>query len=190
MTDFNQLPSNLPKPINDGAADHLLGLKLPEITLTSTDDEKINLAELKGKVVIFCYPKTGRDGVTMPEGWDQIPGARGCTPQTCSYRDNYQEIKQLGAKIFGLSTQKTDYQKELADRLNLPFSILSDEKMQLTKALSLPTFAIDDMLLLKRCAMITENAKIIALKYPVFPSNSDASWVIDYLAQIQSRLAS
>ena len=186
MSDFNKLPDNLPKPVDDGATDHLLGKKLPNIALPSTDGEQVELAALKGKVVIYCYPKTGRQGVTMPEGWDQIPGARGCTPQNCSFRDHYKEIKQLGAQVFGLSTQTTDYQKEMADRLNLPFPILSDQEMKVTNALALPTFAVEDMLLLKRFSMIIENAEIKAVHYPVFPSDSDAIWVQDYLRRVSA----
>lgn len=184
MVDFDKLPDNLPKPIDDGATDHLLGQRLPAITLPATDGSELELAELKGKVVIYCYPKTSKPGEIMPEGWDQIPGARGCTPQNGSYRDNYKELQQLAVKVFGLSLQPTEEQKEMVDRVNMPFPILSDKEMKLTKALKLPTFTAAGLLLLKRFTMIIENAEIKAIHYPVFPSNSDAKWVIDYLNKL------
>ncbi len=183
MVGFDKLPDNLPKPIDDGATSHLPGQRLPAICLPSTDGLEVELAGLKGKVVIYCYPKTSKPDEVMPEGWDQIPGARGCTPQNYSYRDHYKELQQLGAQVFGLSMQATDEQKEMVDRVKMPFPILSDKEMKLTKALKLPTFVAADMLLLKRFTMIIKNAEIKAVHYPVFPSDSDPKWVIGYLSK-------
>lgn len=127
MTNLNQLPANLPVPEDDGSTDHLKGMKLPNLSLNATTGVAINLSQIKDKLVIYCYPMTGQPNVPLPEGWDEIPGARGCTPQSCSYRNHYQELKLLGAEVVGLSVQSTGYQKEMADRLHLPFPIISDE---------------------------------------------------------------
>lgn len=181
MTNFNQLPSNLPIPQDDGAADHLVGMRLPSVTLNTTTASRLNLGESKGRLAIYCYPMTGQPNVALPEGWDQIPGARGCTPQSCSFRDHYQELRTLGVEIFGVSVQSTEYQKEMADRLHLPFPVLSDADYQLQKALQLPTFVAAGMTLLKRITLIVNNGVIEAVHYPIFPSDSDPVWVIDYL---------
>ena len=127
MTNLNKIPTNLPVPLDDGLADHLIGMKLPSLSLTATNGTKIDLSQVEGCLVLYCYPRTGTPNTSLPEGWDQIPGARGCTPQSCAYRDHYQEIKALGAEVFGLSTQATAYQKEMVGRLHLPFTVLSDE---------------------------------------------------------------
>jgi peroxiredoxin len=124
---------------------------------------------------------TGQPNVALPDGWDQIPGARGCTPQSCSYRDHYLELKALGAEVVGLSVQSTDYQKEMADRLHLPFPVVSDKDYQFQKALNMPTFVAAGMTLLKRVTLIANHGVIEAVHYPIFPSDSDAAWVIDYL---------
>src|SRR4029078_12116764 len=136
------LPSDIPAPQDDGGARHLTGAKLPDIALPTTDGTALNLSKLKGRPVVYNYPRTGVPGVDPPDGWDQIPGARGCTPQSCSFRDNLAELTRLGgAQTFGLSSQNTAYQKEAATRFHLPFAILSDEKLALTRALNLPTFS-------------------------------------------------
>ena len=135
------LPENLPVPQDDGAASHLKGLRLPDVALPATDGTSVNLAKLKGRTVVYVYPRTGRPGQALPTGWDAIPGARGCTPQSCGFRDHFAELKRLGvAALFGLSTQDTAYQREAAERLHLPFAILSDADFTLTRALKLPTF--------------------------------------------------
>jgi len=181
MTNLNQLPTDLPIPQDDGSTNHLKGLKLPNFSLNATNGKAINLADIRGKLVVYCYPMTGQPNVALPEGWDQIPGARGCTPQSCSFRDHYQELQELGAEVLALSVQSTEYQKEMVDRLHLPFQVVSDVNYQFQKALNLPTFVVAGMKLLKRVTLIANNGVIEAVHYPIFPSDSDPSWVIDYL---------
>ncbi len=181
MTNLNQLPTDLPVPQDDGACDHLLGMPLPNVALLATDGSMVNLSQLPGRLVIYCYPMTGQPNVPLPEGWDQIPGARGCTPQSCAFRDHYQELQALNANVFGLSVQSTDYQREMATRLHLPFQVLSDEQYQFQKALNLPTFVAAGMTLLKRVTFISHQGRIEAVHYPIFPSDSDPAWVLDYL---------
>ena len=136
------LPPGIPAPVDDGAARHLAGMKLPDVALPATEGAPVNLSKLAGRTVVYVYPRTGVPGVDPPEGWDQIPGARGCTPQTCGFRDHYQELRMLGAEVFGFSTQTTDYQREMAERLNVPFEVLSDSNFALFDALKLPTFVV------------------------------------------------
>lgn len=178
MTDFNSLPENLPPPIDDGATTHLEGAKLPFISLISTFGTKINVGELRGLTVIYCYPKTGRPDEALPENWDLIPGARGCTPQACSYRDHHAELRRLGVELFAISTQSSEYQNEMATRLHLTFPVLSDEHLKFTTALSLPTFQNGGQTLLKRLTMICRDAEIIQVNYPVFPPDKDIERVI------------
>lgn len=186
MENFNNLPDDLPAPNDDGAAAHLLGMKIPAVTLASTSGRPVQLSSVSGRLVLFFYPMTGRPGVPLPEGWDQIPGARGCTPQTCSFRDHYSELQELGASVFGVSTQSTDYQKEAAERLHLPFALLSDQHLELTEALSLPTFEVQRETLIKRLALIVEDGEIVKVFYPVFPSDRNADEVIGWLGQHRS----
>lgn len=181
MTNLNQLPTDLPIPQDDGACNHLVGMSLPNVELLATDGVMVNLSQLAGRLVIYCYPMTGQPNVPLPDGWDQIPGARGCTPQSCAFRDHHQELQALGTKVFGLSVQSTNYQREMATRLHLPFQVLSDDRYQFQKGLSLPTFVAAGMTLLKRVTLIVHQGRIEAVHYPIFPSDSDASWVVDYL---------
>ena len=181
MKNYTELPPDLPILVDDGATNHLLGKRLPNIFLKSTRGDSIDLGSIKGKVVVYCYPMTGQPNVPLPEGWDQIPGARGCTPQSCSFRDHYQELKALGAEVIGLSVQSTEYQKEMADRLHLPFPVVSDSNYEFQKAMSMPTFVVAGMTLLKRVTLIANDSVIEAVHYPIFPSDSDAAWVTDYL---------
>lgn len=181
MTNLNQLPGDLPIPQDDGAADHLVGMRLPAISLETTTHSQFNLGQTQGRIVIYCYPMTGQPNVPLPDGWDQIPGARGCTPQSCSFRDHYQELRSLGADVVGLSVQSTEYQQEMADRLHLPFPVLSDADYRFQQALRLPTFVAAGMTLLKRITLIANDGVIEAVHYPIFPSDSDPAWVIDYL---------
>ncbi|MGE3520900.1 MAG: peroxiredoxin, partial [Vicinamibacterales bacterium] len=125
------LPPNLPVPEDDGAANHLAGARVPPVSLASTDGRLVDLSTLTGRTVVFCYPRTGRPGVEPPDGWDLVPGARGCTPQSCAFRDHHHEFQLLGAGVFGLSTQDTGYQREAAERLHLPFALLSDASLEL-----------------------------------------------------------
>jgi len=176
------LPPGIPAPQDDGGARHLSGTKLPDLALPATDGSAVNLSKLTGRTIVYVYPRTGVPGVDPPEGWDQIPGARGCTPQSCSFRDHFGELKRLGvAQLHGLSTQDTAYQREAAMRLHLPFSILSDEKLKLTRALSLPTFSTAGMTLLKRMALVIDDGIITKAFYPVFPPDKSAAEVIAWL---------
>ncbi|MFO1434842.1 MAG: peroxiredoxin [Gammaproteobacteria bacterium] len=178
---LNTLPADLPVPKDDGAADHLVGLSLPAVSLPATTGPAINPATLRGIAVIYCYPMTGRPNVPLPEGWDAIPGARGCTPQSCAFRDHYSELQQLGAKVFGVSTQSTDYQREAAERLHLPFALLSDVDLNFANALRLPAFQVDGMQLIKRLTLIARDASIVKVFYPVFPSDRNAGDVVQWL---------
>jgi len=178
------LPSGIPVPQDDGAATHLKGLKLPDLALPATSGAPVNLSSLKGRTVVYIYPRTGVPGVDPPEGWDMIPGARGCTPQSCGFRDHAGELKRLGvAQLFGLSTQDTPYQQEAAARLHLPFPLLSDEMLALTKALNLPTFTAAGMTLLKRMALVIDDGTIMQVFYPVFPPDKNAEEVTAWIAK-------
>lgn len=178
----NILPPNIPVPQDDGAARHLAGMKLPDLALPATDGSQVNLSKLKGRAVVYIYPRTGVPGTDLPPGWNDIPGARGCTPQSCSFREHFGELKRLGvAQLYGLSTQDTAYQQEAATRLHLPFTLLSDEKLALTKALKLPTFTTAGMTLLKRMALVIDGGVIAKAFYPVFPPDKSAEEVIAWL---------
>ena len=182
MGTYETMPEDLPRPIDDGACDHLIGMKLPDIDLLATDGSVVNLSAQKRKTVVYCYPMTGKPGIPLPEGWDEIPGARGCTPQSCSFRDHHSELSALGADVFGLSAQDTEYQREMVERLHLPFLVLSDANFKFCELMRLPTFEVNGMRLLKRVTMIAENNTIMKVHYPIFPSDSDAPWVIEQLS--------
>ena len=176
------LPDNLPVPQDDGAARHLKGTRLPDVTLPATDGTSVNLAKLKGRAVVYVYPRTGRPGQATPTGWDAIPGARGCTPQSCGFRDHFADLKQLGvAHLYGLSTQDAAYQREAVERLHLPFAILSDADLKLTRVLDLPTFSVDGMTLIKRMAWVIDDGVITKVFYPVFPPDKSAEDVVSWL---------
>jgi peroxiredoxin len=175
--------STIPKPTDDGAASHLLGIHIPSIPLPATDGTTVDLSTLTGRIVVYAYPRTGIPGVENPAGWDLIPGARGCTPQSCAFRDHFAELKALGlGRLFGLSTQDFAYQREVAERLHLPFPILSDEHLILTQALRLPTFQTSRMTLLKRLTVVIHRGKIEHVFYPVFPPDQNANEVVAWLA--------
>ena len=183
--DLYQLPADLPVPVDDGAARHLAGAALPPVALPSTsgglvrlDDTAIQLA------VVYCYPRTGRpDAVALGStaSWNAIPGARGCTPQSCAYRDHHRELQQLGAVIYGLSTQPTDYQREAVSRLHLPFQLLSDAAGEFLACLRLPWFEVEGVRLLKRVTLIIRQGRIVHCIYPVFPPDKDAETVITWI---------
>ena len=178
---FFELPKDLPVPLDDGAASHLKGMSLVKTALPSTDGVTVDLSSLTGLFVIYIYPMTGRPGVPLPEGWDAIPGARGCTPQSCSFRDHYTELKALGSGVFGLSTQDSEYQREVRDRLHLPFGLLSDSSLQLKIALRLPTFRVNGLELYKRLTLIMDTGTIEKVFYPVFPPDKNAEEVLTWL---------
>ena len=175
--------SLIPAPTDDGAAAHLKGMTLPAINLVATDDTSVTLSTLKGRTVVFAYPRTGEPGkISLVDDWDMIPGARGCTPQTCSFRDLFAELKSAGARhVFGVSTQSNVYQTEMASRLHLPFAVLSDEKLALTRALKLPTMEVAGLTLIKRLALIVDDARISHVFYPVFPPDRNAGDVLAWL---------
>ena len=176
-----ELPEDLPVPTDDGAADHLPGIQIPSVPLSSTAGETVDLSALSGRTVVYCYPMTGRPGSDLPSGWNEIPGARGCTPQSCSFRDHHAELEALGARVFGLSTQDTEYQREATQRLHLPFALLSDEDLAFADTLRLPTFEVDDMVLLKRLTLIIKDGRIEKVFYPVFPPDRSAEDVVGWL---------
>ena len=159
-SNFTELPKNLPVPLDDGAADDLKGKSLAKIALPSTDGGTVELASLTGRFVIYIYPMTGRPGVPLPDGWDTIPGARGCTPQSCSFRDHYKELNALDTGVFGLSAQDTEYQREAHDRLHLPFQLLSDSSLTLKSAMRLPTFRVQGLELYKRLTLIIKPERL------------------------------
>jgi peroxiredoxin len=174
--------STIPAPEDDGAARHLTGSRVPPVALQATDGATVGLSALPGRVVVYAYPRTGVPGVENPDGWDMIPGARGCSPQSCAFRDHFADLKALGVGfLFGLSTQDSAYQREAAARLHLPFPILSDEGLSLTSAMGLPTFRTSGMTLLRRLTLVIENARVRHVFYPVFPPDRNAGDVMDWL---------
>ena len=174
--------SRIPAPVDDGAADHLNGATLPNLSLEATDGSRVDLSTLAGTTVVYIYPMTGRPNVPLPEGWDMIPGARGCTPQSCAFRDHHAELKELGvAHLFGLSTQDSTYQREAAERLHLPFPLMSDEALRFAEALRLPSFEAAGKRLLKRLTIIADDGRIAKVFYPVFPPDRSADDVMDWL---------
>ena len=178
------LPVDLPAPEDDGAADHLAGMRVPHIELPSTGGVDVALDELApGRAVVYVYPMTGQPGVDLPEGWNAIPGARGCTPESCGFRDHHAELRAAGAAtVYGLSSQSTAYQTELAERLELPFEILSDSEHALARALDLPTFTAGGQLLYKRLTLIIADGRIEHVFYPIFPPDELAAQVLAWLA--------
>lgn len=180
--DPTELPSNLPRPENDGACDHLQGRSFPNVALPATSGSLIDVSDIDTTwTVVYVYPRTGVPGVEMPPGWDAIPGARGCTPQACSYRDDYDEFVALDASVFGLSTQATEAQREFAEREHIPFPFLSDHDRDFGSALELPTFNVDCEDLYKRVTLIARGGQIEHVRYPVFPPNDDAVETLGWL---------
>ncbi|WP_237476795.1 peroxiredoxin [Lichenibacterium dinghuense] len=179
--------SRIPAPADDGAAAHLDGLAVPPVPLPATDGTVVDLSRLPGRAVVYAYPRTGRPGVDNPDGWDMIPGARGCTPQSCAFRDHFADLRALGVDhLFGLSAQDTADQREAAERLHLPFPLLSDADGALAAALRLPTMTVDGMTLLKRLTLVIEGGAILRVFYPVFPPDRSASDVLDWLSNPRS----
>ena len=183
LDNLYELPKDLPVPIDDGACDHLTGIALPSVPLPSTAGRLVDLSRIKGRTVVYCYPRTGQPDRDPPHGWNDLPGARGCTPQSCAFRDHYAEVQGYGAQVFGLSTQDTDYQREAVERLHLPFELLSDERLVFANALRLPTFVVESMVLIKRLTLIICDGRIERVFYPVFPPDKNADEVINWLSQ-------
>ncbi|HEX5080333.1 MAG TPA: peroxiredoxin [Geminicoccaceae bacterium] len=185
-SDFSTLPADLPVPVDDGACDHLVGMRVPDIPLPSTAGRSVVLAKTgRPRTVVYVYPRTGEPDKPSPPGWDAIPGARGCTPQSCGFRDHHRELLDLGAEVFGLSAQTTAYQQEMVERLHLPFEVLSDADLRFAWALRLPTFEVagEDgiMTLIKRLTLVLRAGRIEHVFYPVFPPDRSAADTIAWL---------
>ena len=181
---LSTLPPDLPVPVDDGAAAHLTGMRLPHVELPATDGSAVDLAAIPGTVVVFAYPRTGRPGEpSLVDDWDLIPGARGCTPHTCGFRDLHAEFAALGARVYGLSTQDTAYQREMVERLHVPFPVLSDAELALAHTVGLPTMNVAGQTLLKRIAWIARDGVIERVFYPVFPPDKNAG---DVLASLRN----
>lgn len=183
LPSWQGLPSGLPKPGDDGACNHLKGLAFPPIPLASTAGNTVDPSTLSGLSILFCYPRTGAPGETVPDEWNAIPGARGCTPQACSFRDAADDFLTHGVSyVFGVSTQDTPYQQEVRQRVHLPFQLLSDEHLEMTNRLDLPTFEWEGKKLIKRLTMAVEDGKIVHVWYPVFPPDRSAADVLQWLS--------
>ncbi|MDQ0374439.1 peroxiredoxin [Cellulomonas humilata] len=183
--DLTRLPDDLPAPADDGAADHLAGTPLPAISLPATDGSVVALDRLgSGRTIVYAYPLTGRPGTDLPDDWDTIPGARGCTAEACAFRDHHADLLAAGAStVYGLSTQDTPYQREAVDRLHLPFPMLSDGAFELTRAMGLPTFEVAGRTLLRRLTMVVRNGVVEKVFYPVFPPDQHAAEVLAWLVR-------
>ena len=181
--DLLVLPPDLPAPVDDGAARHLPGRRLPALSLPATDGSVVRLDQLgPGRTILYCYPRTGRPGeAPLVPDWDRIPGARGCTPESCGFRDHHAELRALGARVFGVSTQEAAEQQEAADRLRLPFPLLSDHALQLASALELPTLRLAGHVLLRRLTLVARDGRVEHVFYPVFPPDRNAQDVVDWL---------
>lgn len=182
------LPDDLPEPEDDGEADHLQGMKMPDVSLPATDGTIVDLQELPPRTIIYIYPMTGRpDKDVIPEGWDDVPGARGCTPESCGFRNHYDELRDNGVgEVFGLSTQSSEYQREARDRLHLPFEMLSDAEWELTNELDLPTFTIEGDDYLKRLTLVVTGGRIEHVFYPIFPPDEHADEVLEWVKETPS----
>lgn len=178
---FQELPKDLPGPSDDGAAKHLPGLVLPKVLFRATSGGEVDIGSITGRLVIYIYPMTGRPGVPLPDGWDSIPGARGCTPQSCSFRDHYADLQALGVAVFGLSAQPPEYQQEARERLHLPFDLLSDVSLKLKALLSVPTFQVQGLELYRRLTLIARDGRIEKVFYPVFPPDKNIDEVLEWL---------
>ena len=182
--DLYALPSDLPVPQDDGACVHLRGMRVPSVKLRATGGGLVDISKLSGRTIVYCYPRTGRPDQEIPRGWNDIPGARGCTPQSCAFRDHYEDLRQLGIDaVYGLSTQDTAYQQEAVERLHLPFELLSDEQLEFATALRLPTFQVDGIMLIKRLTLVVHKGVIEHVFYPVFPPDSNAPAIIHWLVE-------
>jgi peroxiredoxin len=181
MKDLYRLPDNLPVPMDDGACDHLLGLKIPSVTLKGVSNIDIDPGSTTGMVVIFFYPMIGRPDSPPMTGWNDIPGARGCTPQSCSFRDNHSRLDKLGVKVFGISSQPLVDQKEVSARLELPFELLNDTQLELAKAMNLPTFEYNASTYIKRITIVAIDGVIKKVFYPVFPPDKNVLDVIEWV---------
>jgi peroxiredoxin len=186
MTDLSSLPADLPEPVDDGACDHLPGMDLPAVELRSHDGALHPLREPTSRwLVLFVYPRTGGPGIALPDDWDLIPGARGCTPQSCGFRDHHAELRALDATVWGLSAQPVNEQQQFAERMHIPFPLLNDSGLRLAGApLHLPTFGVDGRTLYKRVTLVAERGRITRVFYPVFPPDRNAADVVEHLTRV------
>ena len=187
MSDYSSLPSVLPVPIDDGAASHLAGMTVPSITLHASNGDEVNLKTLGDDLtILYVYPMTGTPGVALPEGWDDIPGARGCTPESCAFRDHFEELRGAGAtRVLGLSTQSLATQVELAERLHLPYPVLSDSNFLLGSKLNIPSFEVDGVKMYRRITLVIIDSIIEKVFYPIFPPDLHAGEVLGWLRDRQ-----
>ncbi|MBA2694154.1 MAG: peroxiredoxin [Rubrobacter sp.] len=181
--DINTLPEDLPAPTDDGASNHLPGMEVPSLSLPSTAGRIVDIASLPGKTVLYIYPMTGRPDMELPENWNSIPGARGCTPESCAFRDLHAEFRSFGARVFGMSTQSTEYQREAVERLGLQYELLSDENLDFAEAMKLPTFGVEGMTLTKRLTLVIRGSKVEKVFYPVFPPDKHPAEVLEWLSR-------
>jgi peroxiredoxin len=182
--DLHSLPEDLPVPEDDGAGDHLLDAPIPPVVLPSTAGKEVDLGAASaagGHLVVYVYPQTGVPGRPVPDGWDRIPGARGCTPQSCAFRDSAAELAALGASVFGLSAQSLSEQSEFAEREQLPYPLLNDSGFQLSRELGLPTFEANGVEYYRRLTFIARTGRIVKVFYPVFPPQDNAGDVTAWL---------
>ena len=186
LATYTELPANLPVPVDDGACAQLPGRVVPRLSLPVTGGGTVDLGALDGWVVVYVYPMTGRPGVALPPGWDAIPGARGCTPESCGFRDNHAGFSACGVRVFGLSSQDTVYQQEVHDRLHLPFELLSDERLEWARALSLPTFEVEGRRLLRRVTLVLVGGVVRHVFYPIFPPDTHAAAVLAWVRAARS----
>jgi peroxiredoxin len=176
-----ELPEGLPVPEDDGACDHLLGKMLPQLTLESSRGPVSMRALSMDRLVLYIYPRTGQPGQPAGPEWDAIPGARGCTPQSCAFRDHAADLAELGADLAGLSAQPLEEQVEFAERNHIPYPVIADPERKLGAALGLPTFDFDGMTLYKRVTLVVEACAVAQVFYPVFPPNQNAADVVAWL---------
>ena len=177
--------SKIPAPQDDGAARHLAGMAVPDVALAATDGTQVSLAKVPGRVVVFAYPRTGVPGqISLVDDWDMIPGARGCTPQSCAFRDHEAELRELGARVAGLSTQTLDDQVEFAERNHIGYPVIADPERRLGSAIGLPTFEVAGETLYKRLALVAESGEIVKVFYPVFPPDRNAADVVAWLRSV------
>lgn len=182
--DISRLPPGLPVPVDDGAAAHLTGMRMPPIGLASTSGRTVCLSDEIGWTVVYCYPRTGEAGLDPAPGWNEIPGARGCTPQTCGFRDRNDDFSMRGVRVFGMSTQTSAYQREMVERLAVPFEVLSDASLEMVHALRLPTFTFREMTLMNRLTMFIRDGTIEHVIYPVFPPDRSADEALRWVTEM------
>ncbi|VAW52529.1 Alkyl hydroperoxide reductase subunit C-like protein [hydrothermal vent metagenome] len=183
MKDLYQLPEGLPVPVDDGACNHLEGAPFPSMLITVTPHATYDFSKEKGINIIFFYPMIGHPDSLPMTGWNEIPGARGCTPQALSYKNYFRQITKLGVRLFGASSQALKEQNDAIDRLKLPFELINDSSFLLSNALKLPTFQFNEIKMIKRLTLVVVDGVIKKVFYPVFPPNKNVDDVIVWLKE-------